>query len=251
MPSSISFTPSAVSKSSTGSIYTRPQKKQKMSITQTYFLAHSARGKLSKEASRSDHDLRLLVGHANLLDSLMIDLATAEQEQESWFNKSVSGAKASEEETASQQWAETVIEEPEADWEVEDAESTDDESQYDEEEDTKMTSSTVITTTEIEEDLEEDEEADDRELALTRTPSRHTPPELSADSDSDSEDEHMPPSPPQPTFDSFTEKQRQAIATTSFYDKKDDALTETEQETFSQEGFYLPSRQQPTMIAAY
>ena len=251
MPSSISFTTSAVSKPSTGSIYTRPQKKQKMSITQTYFLAHSARGKLSKEASRSDHDLRLLVGHANLLDSLMIDLASAEQEQERWFNKSVSGAKASEEETTSQQWAETIIEEPEADWEVEDAESTDDESQYDEDEDTKMTSSAVITTTEIEEDVEEDEEEGDGELALTRTPSRHAPPELSADSDSDSEDEHMPPSPPQPTFDSFTEKQRQAIATTSFYDKKDAALTATEQQTFAQEGFYLPSRQQPTMIAAY
>ena len=252
MPSSISFTTSAVSKSSTGSIYTRPQKKQKMSITQTYFLAHSARGKLSKEASRSDHDLRLLVGHANLLDSLMIDLASAEQEQERWFNSSVSSAKASEKETTSQQWAETIIEEPEADWEVEDAESTDDESQYDEEEeDVKMTSPTVITTTELEEDVEEDEEAEYGELALTRTPSRHTPPELSADSDSDSEDEHMPPSPPQPTFDSFTEEQRQAIATTSFYDKKDAALTATEQETFAQEGFYLPSRQQPTMIAAY
>lgn len=219
-----------------------------MSITQTYFLAHSARGKLSREASRSDHDLRLLVGHANLLDSLMIDLASAEQEQERWFNKSVSGAKSSEEETPTHQWAETVVEEPEPDWEVEDAESTDED---EDDEDAKMISSTVITTTELEEDVEEDEEADDGELALTRTPSRHAPPELSADSDSDSEDEHMPPSPPQPTFDSFTEKQRQAIATTSFYDKKDAALTATEQETFAQEGFYLPSRQQPTMIAAY
>jgi len=223
-----------------------------MSITQTYFLAHSARGKLSKEASRSDHDLRLLVGHANLLDSLMMDLANAEQEQERWFNNSVSGAKASEEEMPSHEWAETIIEEPEADWEVEDADSTDEESQYGEDEDTKMTSSTVITTTEFDqEDQEEDEEEVYGELALTRTPSRHTPPELSADSDSDSEDEHMPPSPPQATFDSFTEKGRQAIATTSFYDKKEAALTATEQETFAQEGFYLPSRQQPTMIAAY
>jgi hypothetical protein len=252
MPSSISFTPSAASKQSSTSIYSRPQKKQKMSITQTYFLAHSARGKLSKEASRSDHDLRLLVGHANLLDSLMMDLASAEQEQERWFNKSVSGAKATDEEMPSHEWAETIIEEPGADWEVEDADSTDEESQYDEDEDTKMTSSTVITTTEIDqEDAEEDEEEVYGELALTRTPSRHTPPELSADSDSDSEDEHMPPSPPQPTFDSFTEKERQAIATTSFYDKKEAALTATEQETFAQEGFYLPSRQQPTMIAAY
>jgi len=256
MPSSISFASSAVSKPSTGSIYTRAQKKQKMSITQTYFLAHSARGKLSKEASRSDHDLRLLVGHANLLDSLMIDLASAEQEQERWFNQSVSGAKASEEETPSHQWAESIIEEPEADWDAEDAESTDDDSTYDEEteeENTKTAAPTLIITTEVDEEEEdaEDDEAEYGELALTRTPSRHTPPELSSDSDSDSEDEHMPPSPPQPTFDSFTEQQRQAIATTSFYDKKEAALTATEQETFAQEGFYLPSRQQPTMIAAY
>jgi len=251
MPSLISFTSSTPSKSSSGSIYTRPQKKQKMSITQTYFLAHSARGKLSKEASKSDHNLRLLVGHANMLDSLMIDLANAEQEQESWFNKSVSGAKA-EESTQSQQWAETIVEEPEADWEVEDAENTDDESLYgDEEEDeeeSKISESTVITTTEIE---EEDEEEIYGELALTRTPSRHSPPELSADSDSDSEDEHMPASPPQPTFEAFTEKQRQAIATTSFYDKKDAALSPTEQEDLEQNGFYIPSREQPAMIAAF
>ena len=249
MPSSISFNSSAVSKTSAVSIYTRPQKKQKMSITQTYFLAHSARSKLSKEASKSDHDLRLLVGHANMLDSLMIDLANAEQEQESWFNKSVSGAKASEEETSPHQWAETIVEEPEADWEVEDAESTDDESLYDdeEEEDTKMSESTVITTTEIEEQEEEDDEEIYGELALTRTPSRHSPPELSADSDSDSEDEHMPASPPQNTYDSFTE-QRQAIATTSFYDKKDAALSPSEQELLETEGFYIPRQQ--TLIAA-
>jgi hypothetical protein len=250
MPSSIHFTPSVVSNSSTVSIYTRPQKKQKMSITQTYFLAHSARGKLSREASRSDHDLRLLVGHANLLDSLMIDLASAEQEQERWFNKSVSGAKSSEDETPTHQWAETIVEEPAADWEAEDAESTDDDDD-DEDDEAKVAPVPVITTTELEEDVEEDDEADDRELALTRTPSRHSPPELSTDSDSDSDDEQMPPSPPQPTFDSFTERQRQAIATTSFYDKKDTALTATEQETFAQEGFYIPSRQQPTMIAAF
>ena len=248
MPTSIQFTAAATAKPSSGSIYTRPQKKQKMSITQTYFLAHSARGKLSKEASRSDHDLRLLVGHANLLDSLMLDLASAEQEQERWFNKSVAGAKATDEEAPSSQWAETVVEEPEADWEAEDAESTDDESDYDDEEEQEemaKSDAPIVTTMEI------DADEDYGDLALTRTPSRHSPPELSSDSDSDSEDEHMPPSPPQPTFHGFTEKQRQAIATTSFYDKKETPLTTTEQETFAQNGFYLPSRQQPTLIAAY
>ena len=43
----------------------RPAKKQKMSLTQTYYIASSARGKLGREASKGDHNLRRLVGHAN------------------------------------------------------------------------------------------------------------------------------------------------------------------------------------------
>lgn len=226
MPASISFsTPTHTTKTSSGSIYNRPQKKQKMSITQTYFLAHSARGKLSKEASRPDHDLRLLVGHANMLDTLMLDLANAEQEQERWFNKTVSGAH--EEEAEEAQHVETIEEEPE----------TDDED-------------TEITAVETDSDMEEDDETDS-DLALTRTPSRHSPPALTMEVDSDSDDESMPPSPPQPTVDSLNEKQRQAIATTSFYDTKNVSLSPVESETFESEGFYLPSRQQPTIIAAY
>jgi hypothetical protein len=241
MPSSIQFTSTVTEKSTKISIYTRPAKKQKMSITQTYFLAHSARGKLSKEASRADHDLRLLVGHANMLDHLMIDLANAEQEQERWFNKSVSGASEPEE----PEHVETIVEEPEADWEAEDADTSDDDSTYDEEE-----TAATITSTEVDADMEVDDETDS-ELALTRTPSRHSPPGLSHDSDSDSEDEHMPPSPPQPTITAFSEKQRQAIATTSFYDSKEAALSEQDQQAFVQEGYYLPTRDQPTLVAAY
>lgn len=195
-----------------------------MSITQTYFLAHSARGKLSKEASRPDHDLRLLVGHANMLDSLMLDLANAEQEQERWFNKTVSGAHEEEEETQSH--VETIQEEAE---EEEDAE---------------------ITAIEVDSDMEVDDE-DDAELTLTRTPSRHSPPALTIDSDSDSEDESMPPSPPQPTFDLLNQQQRQAIATTSFYSSKDSSISSIDSEVFESQGFYLPERQQPTIIAAY
>lgn len=241
----------------------RPQKKQKMSITQTYFLAHTARGKLSKEASRSDHDLRLLVGHANLLDTLMLDLSNAEQEQEQWFNQTVSGAAAAEKEQSKHiKWAETVIEEPEEDWQAEDAESSDSESDEDEEdEEQHFTATTVvvpkpltaatITTTEMEID-EDDEEEDYESLALTRTESHH-PPELTSDSDEDSEDDSMPPSPPSTTFDSFTEKQRQAIATTSYYDKPsaDQSLSESDQSHFFEDGYYLPSRQQPAVISAY
>ena len=37
-----------------------------MSITQTFYLAHKARGKLSSEASRQDHNLRLLVGKSDI-----------------------------------------------------------------------------------------------------------------------------------------------------------------------------------------
>jgi hypothetical protein len=244
MPSSIQFTTPTESKPRSSSIYTRPQKKQKMSITQTYFLAHSARGKLSKEASRADHDLRLLVGHANLLDSLMLDLANAEQEQEQWFTKSVAQS-------------EEAVEEPEADWQAADADESDSDSDYDEDAEmkTEETHALVITATEVaeEEDFEDDDDEDYGDLALTRTASRHeSPPELSSDSDSDSEDEHMPPSPPSATFDAFTEHQRQAIASPP----KDSSLSESQQEAFIEEGFFLPSRSQqqqsqPTMIAAY
>jgi hypothetical protein len=230
MPASISFSNTAASQSKY-SIYRKPAKKP-MSLTSVYFLAHSARGKLSKEASRADHDLRLLVGHANMLDSLMIDLANAEQEQERWFSKSVASAKESEA--------------PEPQELPEDADSMEEEDSEEEDEETKP--ETIITTTEI----DSDDEENFGDLTLTRTTSRHSPPELSTDSDSESEDEQMmPPSPPQPTITTFTEKQRQAIATTSFYDSKDTSLSPTEQETFQEEGFFLPSRQQPTIIAAY
>jgi len=104
-----------------------------MSIAQTYFLAHKARAKLSSEAARPNHNLRLLVGHANLLDSLMLELADAERQQESWFNESVRGASSynsSDDSTSSEerhvQWADTIIEEPEHDWCAEDAESDSD-----------------------------------------------------------------------------------------------------------------------------
>jgi len=230
----------ANTKAHTQSIYTRPQKKQKMSITQTYFLAHSARGKLSKEAGRADHDLRLLVGHANMLDSLMLDLANAEQEQERWFNNIVNGS--NEEEQERHEHVETIVEEPEHDWEAEDAANSDEESEDEEKPNTK------VTAIEVDSDMSEDDDEENEGLTLVRTASRHSPPELSLDTDSDSDDE-MPPSPPTMTMEVLSEKQRRAIATTSFYDNA--SLSPEESEAFEQEGFYLPSRQQPTIIAAY
>lgn len=41
------------------------------SITEKYILAARARAKLTREANKQDHNLRILVGHANLLDGLM------------------------------------------------------------------------------------------------------------------------------------------------------------------------------------
>ena len=48
---------------------------EKMSITQTFYLAHKARGKLSSEASRQDHNLRLLVGKSAINQILVISLS--------------------------------------------------------------------------------------------------------------------------------------------------------------------------------
>lgn len=202
-----------------------PQKKQKMSLTQTYYIAASARSKLGKEACRADHNLRLLVGHANLLDSLMLELADAEKRQEEWFNNTVRKASKAEE-ARHIQWADTIEEVEEDD--VSDSDSESD--FYDEEGDFDMVSMprafaqspVQITTTELEEE-EEDEDfyddlEDDADLALTRVPSQ-SPPELVLDDESD--DEASPTTPPQPTME-FSEKE--AMLTTSFYEKQQSYL---------------------------
>lgn len=243
-----------------------------MSITQTYYLANKVRSKLSKEARRGDHDLRLLVGHANLLDNLLLDLADADREQETWFNQSVNGAAKASEEPKHVQWADTIPEEAVEDEEDEEdwgLENSDNESDSDDEDiDTtpivplrrQSKSFPTVTTTEINEDMEVDEDMNDDEdmeddenyedeLALTRTSSH--PPELLHESDSESDDDSMPPSPPQREIplDAFSEKQRQAIATTSFYqsipvssDPVVASLAPSEQASFFDDGFYLPQR---------
>lgn len=240
-------------------------KRKTMSLTQTYYLAHTARGKLSAEAARSDHNLRLLVGHANLLDSLMLDLASAEQEQESWFNKSVQSAtKNSSEESTRQhiQWADAVVEDPEEDWDANDADSSDsDDSEYDEDDDMNEASFTALYRTsshpvrtapsipEEEDEFEDDGAEDYASLTLTPSPSHSaSPPELSHDSDSDSEDDSMPPSPPSDALPSFSEKQQ--IATTSFYNSKQQALSPAEQSSFLNEGYFIPSRSPPNLVSA-
>jgi hypothetical protein len=199
-----------------------PQKKQKMSLTQTYYIAASARSKLGKEACRADHDLRLLVGHANLLDSLMIELQDAERQQEAWFNQTM--AKASKaEEPRHIQWADSIVEE-------EDEEDSDSDSESECEEDFDMLplprriaqAPVHISTMELDEDEEDfyDDMEDDSDLALTRVSSQsqsqlQSPPELTFEEDSD--DESPPASPPNSTLQ-FSEKE--AFITTSFYSHK-------------------------------
>ena len=234
-----------------------------MSITQTYFLAHKARAKLSGEAGRPDHDLRLLVGHANLLDSLMLELADAEREQESWFNQSVSGAAKGDERHI--RWADSPVEEPEDDWQAEDADfdsSSDSDSDLDEDEDededidmvdvplrrapshTDVPSLRNTDYDDMEED--DDEEEDFAQLTLTRSPSHSgSPPELDLDSDS-SEDEMMPPSPPTTTVPAFVEKPRTSISTTQLYGSKQ----EEEQQSYYAEEFCLPQRNPARLISA-
>ncbi|KAI0376855.1 hypothetical protein F5Y04DRAFT_197197 [Hypomontagnella monticulosa] len=239
-----------------------PLPRKKMSITQTYFLAHKARAKLSNEAARPDHNLRLLVGHANLLDSLMLDLAEAEREQESWFNQSVRGA-APKAEERHVQWADDVA--VEDDWEADSSDSDSD--TEDEDEDVEMADAVPLRRVpsnaavpppspqlqvmdEDEDDFEDDDEDYDA-LSLTRTPSHSatSPPELEHDSDS-SEDEAMPPSPPAAIIPTFSDKQRETTVTTKYYDdSRQEEDDEDNKADFYSEGYYLPPRNPARLVS--
>lgn len=216
-----------------------------MSITQSYFLAHKARAKLSREAAQPDHDLRLLVGHANLLDSLMLELAEAEREQESWFNQSVRGAspaKATQDRHV--QWADRIEEETEEQYDS-GSDSSDSEDDYDVEDDVEMTNAPATLrpvpapVAARDDEMEEDDlEEDYAQLELTRTTSHSSPPPELVDHDSESSDDEsaMPPSPPQPLL-SYSEKEAK----------------ESEQEessSFYQEGYYLPPRNPARLVSA-
>lgn len=232
--------------------------KKAMSITQTYFLAHKARAKLSTEAARPDHNLRLLVGHANLLDSLMLDLADAEREQESWFNQSVRGA-APETQERHIQWADAVAEDDEDEWAA-DSSDSDSDSDMDDDEDIEMADAPLsrapaymitppspkLHTMEADEELEDEEDFDS--LSLTRSPSHSaSPPDLEHDSES-SEDEAMPPSPPTDTMPTFSEKPSETTITTKYlYTRQDEE--EEDKSDFYNEGFYLPPRNPNRLIS--
>lgn len=226
-------------------------------------MAHKARAKLSREAAQQDHNLRLLVGHANLLDSLMLDLADAEREQESWFNQSVRGASAKSEERHVQ-WADAIPEQTEEDWEADSSDSDSDDSDF--EDDIVMAdavplrrvaSNTIVPPSpqlELmdEDDFEEERDEEDEDyasLSLTRSPSHSaSPPELDLDSES-SEDESMPPSPPFAAIPTFTDKPREtAVSTTEYYD--DSKQEEDQKSDFYSQGFYIPQRNPARLISA-
>ncbi|KAI3401268.1 hypothetical protein diail_11974 [Diaporthe ilicicola] len=236
-------------------ILASPIKKKTMSLTQTYYLAHKARAKLSHEAAMPDHNLRLLVGHANLLDSLMLELADAEREQESWFNQSVKNAQQQPEKKVESnrhiQWADTIVEEED----YSDSDSDSDDSDLEDDEDVEMADVVSLRRVPssnkaaalasprmevVEVDMEDDDDEEDyAELTLTRSPSHSLasspPPELEQDLDESSEDESMPPSPPSTMLPTFEQKQKDSpIAASDFYD----------------DGYYLPTRNPARLVSA-
>ncbi|KAH6661179.1 hypothetical protein BKA67DRAFT_77579 [Truncatella angustata] len=216
---------------------TSPSPQNKMSISQTYMMAHKARAKLSREAAQPDHNLRLLVGHANLLDSLMLDLADAEREQESWFNQSVRGASSKSDERHIQ-WADAIPEHTEEDWEADSSDSDSDGEDY--EDDIEMAdavplrripSNTIVPPSpqlEVmdEDDFEEDDEEEDyAHLSLTRSPSHSAIP-------------------------TFSDKPRETSVTTSeYYDDSRQDEDDNKADFYSQ-GFYLPPRNPARLISA-
>ena len=193
-----------------------------MSLTQTYYIAASARSKLGKEACRADHDLRLLVGHANLLDSLMIELQDAERQQEQWFNQTMSKASKADE-SRHIQWADSIVEEEEQDDDESDSESENEDDFDIVSIPRRIAQSPVqISTMEVDADSEDDDDDfyddmdDVADLALTRVPSQsQSPPELTYEEESD--DDTPLASPPQSTLH-FSDKE--AMLTTSFYGAK-------------------------------
>lgn len=222
-----------------------PAKKQKMSLTQTYYIASTARTKLGREASRADHDLRVLVGHANLLDVLMVELQDAEREQEAWFNESLRKAnkQSKPEQPRHVQWIDTIAEELDA---ASDTDSDSDDEIYEENTVVAPTSQSYqVSSREVSEDEDEDDLQDmeyDEEHALSRIDSH--PPELTHEDSDDSEDESMPGSPNSSELE-FTQYQpAQPIKTTPYTNKMD------QQDHYLEDSIIIQQRPGP-MISAY
>ncbi|KAH0494091.1 hypothetical protein TgHK011_000725 [Trichoderma gracile] len=225
----------------------RQATKKSMSITQTYYLAHKARAKLSREAAQPDHDLRLLVGHANLLDSLMLELAEAEREQERWFNQSVRNttkSTAAANNSRHIQWADRIEEEAvDEEYDSDSSSDSDDESDYDNDLDMVSSNNTTPTVVSpapavkvVEDEImgDDDLEEDYAQLELVRTPSHsNSPPELIDHDSESSDDEAMPPSP--------------ADAELPLPAKTEE---ESEESFYQEEDFYLGQRTPAGLVSA-
>lgn len=168
---------------------TAPGRRQSLSVAETCYLAQTTRRKLSSEVSRPDHDLRVLVGHANFLDSLMIELAEANQEQAS---ESIPPVKevitVSQESRRPQSSSNTVDDKPADDWEVwesDESDSSESDSGDDKSESDGVSGSIQFQpvfkrsdTFAVESrEVGEEDEDDYGDLALVRTLS-HSPPEM-------------------------------------------------------------------------
>ncbi|KAF3492238.1 uncharacterized protein GIQ15_01755 [Arthroderma uncinatum] len=194
-----------------------------MSLAQTYFLAQLARQKLLQAARRADRDLRILAAHANLLDGLMAELAEAEDEQEDWFNQSVSYANTGSTTTTATKGVQVT--ERECPTSGFDFDSEDEEDEEYESDNISTSSSesgedvvfvldvhnrgsqTKSTFTRLFDDIdprELDDNSDDESDYLNYTRENiQQPPELLHDPDDESEDESHPPSPKRDSFDYF------------------------------------------------
>ncbi|KAL7266943.1 hypothetical protein RUND412_010490 [Rhizina undulata] len=237
-----------------------------MSIKQTFYLAHTARAKLAAEATRQDHDLRLLVGHANFLDALMVYLWEAERAQQLWFDDMVRG---NEEPREIHDWSIMSTEEDDSSPATPSSSSTSSPS---------PSSSASITDNDDEMDAEysyplllmpqparcdnpdtgiffdEEYEGEDGMYALMRT-SSHRPPALCPDMSDDEEEDSNPPSPPQtsarihlPLLVHKHSMQQATNATSSYYhdgQHQGSQIIPGEQfEPFFADGYFIPERSQ-------
>ena len=165
-----------------------------MSAIQTYSLVHTARGKLSSEASRAEYNLRRLVGHANFLDSLMLEVAEIQREHETWLNQFTPQA-SNPTKQRHIQWADAVVDDREEDRRPGNADSSDlsgsDSDHSSGEEVGEQISSPCPTGEHNEErEFEDNGEEDYNDLALHRTQSHSpSPPDLECDLDDLSDDD--------------------------------------------------------------
>jgi hypothetical protein len=152
-----------------------------MSVTQTSLIAHQVRQKLAKEANCPDYSLHRVVCQANMLDTLITDLAHAEDEQKSQLEKPPSGAGKPTRKSKTEKWVQVVLEtgeeeESESSDELElssDDDSSDDEFEHREYRASEKAAGDVVVVPSGEQDGADELHEDLARLALERTTSRH------------------------------------------------------------------------------